>query len=591
MSAARALLLAPLALLTIGAAPVPPFELDGMRVAVAIDGDPASAQTRLTLTLTDVATGAPVRGAHPLGWLASADPTASGPAVSGAACDKLIGSFVQGGLASRARADFNAMRILSLTDRDDLIALNPTVSLGGTQIEQVLHLGAPPAATAMRGDGTVLAIAVKGAARVLLVDSRSLKTTAEVALDEPATLLAWHGSQLVAATRSGLVVIADSKRVAHISLGLGGAPDLLVAGEHVLLAARGNAVVLADPASGAIVGRAAVKGPLGAGSYSALADAFLLLDATGKLTVLGHDARPRALPPLPSLAAIEPVGTGRNWLAIDRDRHELLLIDGASGALRARTTTSAAMDQVRLGAGYAYVYSGSSDTVDLVELGGIDDGKLDLVTVPMSEKEAGAEFGRGARLAMLPGGAVVASPSGRGLAYYVEGMMAPMGSIPHYGMATRGLFAVNDSLTEQAPGVYSATTRYRRGGAMLLPLLLDRPRAARCLPVTLPPIATKSVPAPRSYVVTIEPQQPRPLAPALLSLAVTGQPSPGEMRLLVTDDVNWQRRLVATRDPAGRYVATVRFPDAGLYHVTADAPALGHHFGDQRFDVVVAQKP
>ena len=92
-------------------------------------------------------------------------------------------------------------------------------------------------------------------------------------------------------------------------------------------------------------------------------------------------------------------------------------------------------------------------------------------------------------------------------------------------------------------------------------------------------------------MVTIEPQQPRPLAPALLSLAVTGQPSPGEMRLLVTDDVNWQRRLVATRDPAGRYVATVRFPDPGLYHVTADAPALGHHFGDQRFDVVVAQKP
>ena len=591
MSAARALLLAPLALLTIGAAPVPPFELDGMRVAVAIDGDPVSAQTRLTLTLTDVATGAPVRGAHPLGWLASADPTASGPAVSGAACDKLIGSFVQGGLASRARADFNAMRILSLTDRGDLIALNPTVSLGGTQIEQVLHLGAPPAATAMSADGAVLVIAVKDAPRLLLVDSRTLKQTAEVMLDEPASLLAWRGPQLVAATRSALIVVADGKRAARIDPGLGGVPDLLVTGDHAVLAARGNTVVLVDPTTGAILGRSVVDGPLGTGRYSALADAFLLLDARGKLAVIGRDARPRALPLLPPLAAIEPVGTGRNWLAIDRDRHELLLIDGASGALRARKAMSAAMDRIQFGADYAYVYSGSSDTVDLVELGGIDDGKLDLVTVPMSEKEAGADFGHGARLAMLPGGAVVASPSGRGLAYYVEGMMAPMGSIPHYGMATRGLFAVNDSLAEHAPGVYTATTHYRRGGAMLLPLLLDRPRAARCLPVTLPPIATKSVPAPRSYVVTIEPQQPRPLAPALLSLAVTGQPSPGEMRLLVTDDANWQRRLVATRDPAGRYVATVRFPDAGLYHVTADVPALGHHFGDQRFDVVVAQKP
>ena len=247
--------------------------------------------------------------------------------------------------------------------------------------------------------------------------------------------------------------------------------------------------------------------------------------------------------------------------------------------------------RIRIGDHYAYVHSASSDTVDLADLSGLAAAELNLVTVPMSEKEAAADFGFGARIAMLPGGAVVASPSGRGLAYYVEGMMAPMGSIPHYGMATRGLFAVNDNLSEQAPGVYTATTHYRRGGAMLLPLLLDRPRAARCLPVELPPIAAAQVATAPSYAMAFAPQHPRPLTPVSLSLSMAGQAPPERLRLLISGGGNWQRRLIATRDGAGHYVATVRFPVAGLYQVTADAPAIGYHFGNQRFDVMIEAQP
>ncbi len=589
-SRARSVLAALIPMLATGAAPPPPatFDAEGIEATIGVNPGTTRGEARLRIVLRDSATGAPVRGAHPLGWLASAD-AAEGGTQEG--CDRLVRSLIQGGLQSRARADFNAMRILSLTDRDDLIALNPTVSLGGTQIEQAIHLRAPATVAAMSPDRTTLALAMRGIDALSLVDPATFDQARDVPLGAPPVAMRWVGDRLIVATATELVTIAGGRIVERGPHRLGAPPEQLAASDRVVLVAAGRNAILIDRASGRTIGISALPAPIVAARYAALADTFLLLAGDGSLRSLSANLAARAVAPGIALRAIEPVGEGRHWLALSIDGRTVLLIDAATGGIPARAELSGAMDAIVVGDHYAYIHSRGGDTVDLADLSRIAGGAIDLVTVPVGEREAAGEPGPGPRVALLSGSAVIASPSGQRLAYYVEGMMAPMGSIPHYGLGTRGLFAIDDSLREQSPGTYVATARYRQGGTMLLPVLLDRPKMARCIPVHLPLYGTPRPAVAPPLQFAIAPARPLASISARLEVRPSARSPAPTVRLLVRGDGNWQRHLIATRDPSGRYLATVRFPLPGVYHVTAQSVALGHRFGDQSFDVDVRAKP
>ncbi len=70
-------------------------------------------------------------------------------------------------------------------------------------------------------------------------------------------------------------------------------------------------------------------------------------------------------------------------------------------------------------------------------------------------------------IAPLPegNGALVASPADRALYVYVEGMMAPIGTLPSYGREPRSILVEDRSLKEVRPGVYATTVRLGEGSS------------------------------------------------------------------------------------------------------------------------------
>ena len=65
--------------------------------------------------------------------------------------------------------------------------------------------------------------------------------------------------------------------------------------------------------------------------------------------------------------------------------------------------------------------------------------------------------------------------------YYVEGMMAPMGSFQNYKRRPRALMLIDRSLAETARGVYSSTpVKLTNAGRFDVPILIDQPRIVNC---------------------------------------------------------------------------------------------------------------
>jgi len=571
--------------------PAPPraVEFGGIRIEASVEVETASQQAIPRLKLTDVATGAPVRGAHLLAWLTN------GTDLTGTderSCASRASALQEGGLGNQAHADFNGFRLLSLTDRGDIIALNPTVSLGGTQIEAAAAIGAEIVDAAMDAAQDRLALALRGRPFVRLLDPVTLKTVADVGIGGEPAKLAWSGDKLIAATAERITTIAGDRVAAVRNNPLGTAPTALVPGGGALLVAAEDRIAIFDTGAEAAVGGESFGSAIAAAQYSPLARAFWVLLSDGRTFAIGSDGRKRAAMAITPLRALFVAADGRHLLGIDRTGQRLILLDGASGAERSAADLSGTMDRFAAGTRYAYVYGATGDTMDLANLAALDEGRLELISVPVSEHDAGGSAIRFDRIATMPSGAaVIASPSGRSLAYYEEGMMAPMGSIPHYGRRTIGLFAVDNSLREQQPGLYVAHARYLEGGAMTMLVTLDQPRSSHCFAVTLPRLAGAQKPAPEPLRLAVSPDRPQARVPARLTVAARTVPPGTALRLLVRDDGSWQRRVHAIYEADRGFSATVSFPAAGLYHVTADAPRLGHRFGSQSFDIVVEARP
>ncbi len=559
------------------------IEQGGIKMQLALDADAATRQVSPRITLTDSVTGAPVRGAHLLAWLSGPEPSLN----TDAACTTRIKTLVQGGLSSRARADFNGFRLLSLTDRGELIALNPAVSLGGTQIEAATTFDSPVADMALDAAQKRLAIALQAGTLVRLLDPVTLKTIRDIELDASPSILRWQGERLAAVTEKQLVMILHDQRVATWPNPLKAAADTLVIGSNMAFLSAGRQAALLNLENGQAVHLGTLSAPITSATYSPLAQQFLVLQS-GRVEAVDLQGGRHPQINIPALHSLAIAEQGRYWLGISHDRHQLFLFDGASGQSLASAKLTGDMDRITIGEHYAYVHSWSSDIADLINLAGFASGKLEMISVPVSEKEPVSARGRFERIALLPGGgAIIASPSGRNLAYYTEGMMAPMGSIPHYGRQTLGLIAIDNSLRESAPGVYQAQARYQTGGAMIFPVVLEQPRITRCFNVTLPVIAQSTPRLKQTLSLRMEPTAPQPQYLTQLILSAKTAPVDTAMRLLVRDEGSWQRRVHATFDRARGFVAGLHFPAPGLYHVTVEAPALGQYFGSQSFDIVV----
>jgi hypothetical protein len=186
--------------------------------------------------------------------------------------------------------------------------------------------------------------------------------------------------------------------------------------------------------------------------------------------------------------------------------------------------------------------------------------------------------------------AMIANTPDAMIYYYVEGMMAPMGTLSNYKRRPHAALILNRSLTETAPGVYTVPVRLKGSGRFDVSVLTGQPRIAHCfqLEVAASPDAEKNAPTVSVAVKAafdgkqFKAGESVPLRFRVLDSA-TGQPLKGlqDVQVLAFEPPGiWQQRQWAKEVGDGEYEVAQTFPRPGLYKVMVRVASRGVTFAD-----------
>jgi len=190
--------------------------------------------------------------------------------------------------------------------------------------------------------------------------------------------------------------------------------------------------------------------------------------------------------------------------------------------------------------------------------------------------------------------AVVASnPADKMVYYYMEGMIAPMGTYTTYGRVPRAVSVVDRSVRETEKGVYSAKFRVPQSGEYNVALLIDSPLVDHCFHFTSEPnpdLAKAGGGGPPKLQFLNEERRVPVGAPLRLRFALTqpGDEAPlsglEDVMVLATRPPGiWQERLRASPLDEGRYQVDLVPDQPGAYYVSVAVPSLNVDFDEMQY--------
>ena len=591
------------------------FAKEGVSVEFAVgplggaDGKPsglvAGSDALVTFRLTDARTGTPLAGLRPNAWIAR---RTSERAPNEAECKEKIRAFMGGLLSVRADVDLNSYLLLTLNHDSTITFINPQIAFSRTKLESIVPLPAAGADWALSPDKEFLYVTMPDASAVAVVNTvtRKLVTTipvgekakpVRIALD-PAGRRAWVGLD-----NSPAVAVLDTaahKLAGTVPVGEGlHTIALTPGGRHALVTnSTSNTVTVVDTQSLSRVADIAVgRTPVGL-AYGATSKLFYVASVNDEAVSVIDPAKRQVVARVPvrrGVVALRFEPAGRFGFAVNQVESKVTVIDSATNSAVGEVEVAKGPDQVTFTNRYAYVRATGSEKFSLVELSGVEKGKLAAVDVTAGREPASAlpaELGVADMIQPTPEGnaAVIANAPDAMLYYYVEGMMAPMGTLSNYKRRPRALMVLDRSLSETAPGVYSAAVRLAGPGSFDVPLIIDQPRLVNCFQLEVAPSPDGKGEVPRVALKvqpTFEGRQFRAGEQVKLGFKLTdpatGAPVEGlkDLQVLVFEPPGvWQQRQWATEVRKGEYEVTQVFPREGLYNVMVRAQSRGVNFAD-----------
>ncbi len=550
--------------------------------------------------ISDTATGTPVAGAAPAGWV-DFTPDAQ---VETKSCGDRVGELISGSLLARPEVDLNAYHVLALNEDSTISVIDPLLGFGGTKLLAMVFLDAPGEDWALAKDGNRLFVSVPDKNQIAVVDTVSWKVVAKVAVGPRPGRLALQadGAALWTTLEEGLVAVVDTARLtvaARIPTG---------AGRHeIVLAADGRLAYVTNRDARTLSVIDALRRvklrdvPLGvaptAVAWSPLARmAYVTSEEAGTVTAVGETegGKPGVVARMtaePGLTQIRFAPGGRLGFVVNPRDHRLLILDAARNRIVQTATVEHAPERVTFSDHLAYVRQRDSETVLMVPLEQVgEEGKpVPVVDFPGGEHALGDVLlpSPADSIVRAPGGTavLVANPADKAIFYYKEGMAAPVGSFQNYSRQPRAVLVVDRSLRERAPGTYEAEARLPPPGRYQVAFFLDAPRAVHCFPLT----------------VAVDPAQEEARArrePARIeSLVDAGRPlragEPVRLRFRLSDprtkapkdglgdvtvmvyqaaaSTEWREAGKAAGD--GVYEMEFTPPAAGTYHVAVECPS------------------
>lgn len=567
----------------------------------SVAGPRAGEEALVSLQILDSGSRTPLRGLRPAAWFQRRMPDAKPP--SGEECLEMIRKLSSGALAAGSDVNLNRFFVFSLNSDRSITVVNPLVSFSRTKLAGIMTLPADASDWLQVPSRSDLWVTMPAKGSLARIDTRSRRIAKEVEVGgKPGRLASSDGGRWIwiGDEEDGAVTVLGADELTVKSRFPIGKGRVLLASDREggrIFAAATDRVVILDGRDIAVAGTADLPDTPVAMAVSHLAGALLLASDSGRIQV--RDAQSGALRKeiqlQPGISDVGVTPDGRWALAVNRRTASVGILDVSSGTLTRTIEVEPEPDRVVFTSQFAYVRSIASSKLTLIQwtkLGA--PGDLPVLTVPMGQSAPGEAAGvfAGAPLQPLPsGGAIIAaSQSDRLLYYYMEGMNAPMGSYQNTSRVPLAVQIVDESLREDAPGLYATTAMFESGGTYDMPFALDSPRMAGCFEVT---VQGSAAPGGRSSGAMLKATLQSPLDPIahgrpvrlafLLADPKTGEPIRGlpDVGILTFQPPGlFQVRLQAKEKGDGVYEAEVTYPEAGEYIVLASCPSLGAAYGD-----------
>ena len=600
------------------------FEKQGVRVDFKIISTPdadgrdfglvAGADAVVTFRVTDARTGQPVRGLRPNAWINAG---AGEQPLNEAECKDTIRGFVGGLLSVRPTIDLNSYAMLTLNHDNTITFINPLISFSVTKLESIVVLPGTGADWALSKDKNFLYVTLPDQSAVAVVNTITRKLVETIKLGERARPMrvavqpdgryAWVG--LDNSPQVAVIDTATNKLAATVAAGQGLHQIAFTADGRFAYVTNSAAdtVTAIDAKTLAKVADIPVgKTPVPV-AYSAASRMIYVAAINGASVSVIDPAKQqvvRSIPTRRGVVALRFDPEGRYGFAVSQVESKVTVIDAATGAVVGETKVVPSPDQVAFTNSYAYVRGTASEKFSLIELAEVKKGNLSPIDIQAGQLPASnspEDINVSDMIQPTPEGnsVMIANAPDKMIYYYVEGMMAPMGTFDNYKRRARALLLVDRSLSEVEPGVYSTPVRLTKAGRFDVPVLIDQPRMINCfqLHIAASPNGEKEKP---KVAVAVEPlfrgQKFRPGQPAVLRFRVTDpvtkQPLTGlkDLHVLAFQPPGiWQARQWTREIGDGIYEATQVFPAAGTYRVMTEVKSRDVRFADMRFTPVTVE--
>jgi YVTN family beta-propeller protein len=603
------------------------FEKDGIVIDFSVKALPSEKGASVGLVsganaiaafrLTDARTGQPIIGLHPADWISSRK---SGAAPNEAACKDKIRLFTGGLMSVRADIDLNAYLLLTLNHDNTVTFTNPQVSFSVTKLESIIELPGPGADWALSQNKEFLYVTLPEQAAIGVVNTVTRKLVATIPTGEkslpmrvalqPDGRFVWVG--LDGSAQVAVLDTSNHKLVATVKAGAGLHNIAFTADSRTAYVTNSTAdtVSVIDAKTLAHVTEIKVgKTPVPV-AYSSASKQIYVATINGATIEVIDPVKQRVVKTIPTRRgniALRFEPTGRFAFAVNQVESKVFVLDSATNELVGETAVVKDPDQIVFTSRYAYVRGTSSEKISLIELGQAGSGKLSPVDVTagrLAPSSAPQDIGVADMIASTPEGnaVMVANAPDQMLYYYVEGMMAPMGTFSNYKRRPRALLVLNRSLSEREPGLYSTPIKLTGAGRYDVPVVIDQPRLVNCFQLDVAPSpdgaetpGSKSIAVEHLYIEKRFKAQAETSLRVRITDSVTKQPVVGlsDVQVLVFAPPGiWQQRQWAKEVEKGVYEVMQTFPREGEYKVMVRVSSRGVSYADLPFAnlVVTANK-
>ncbi|MDX6692605.1 MAG: hypothetical protein QOF02_208 [Blastocatellia bacterium] len=597
------------------------FEKDGIVINFSLQSRPtekgnveglvAGTDAVATFRVNDARTSQPVTGLHPNAWITSRK---SELPPNEAECRDRIRTLMGGLLSTRAEIDMNAYVMFTLNHDNTVTVINPQISFSKTKLESIIMLPGPGADWALSSNKELLYLTLpeQSAIGVINTITRKLVTTipvgdglkpVRIAL-QPDGRYAWaglDGSPSVAVIDTSAGRLAATVAVGDGLHNIAFTPDSQTA--FVTNSAADTVSVIDTKRLTKTADISVGKTPVAVAYSNASRLVYAAAINGGSVAAIDPTKRQvvAMIPIKRGVVAMRFEPAGRFAFLVNQIDNTVSVLDASTNTITGTAEVVKGPDQVTFTDRYAYIRGTGSEKFSLIDLNGAGKGTLSAVDVVAGRQPASAapeDIGVADMIAPTPEGnaAMIANAPDGMIYYYVEGMMAPMGTLSNYKRRPRALLLVDRSLDETAPGVYSTPIKLTGAGRFDVPFLLDQPRLVNCFQLEV----AESQDGDKNRAGTtiavdalFQGQRFKALDTIPLRFKITDpltkQAVAGltDVQVLIFEPPGvWQERQFAKEVEAGVYEIKQAFPREGIYNVMVGVASRGTTYADLPFTSV-----